>query len=96
MFTPAGGKPRQNHLNERLLQQGIRQVLFNPRHQAMVRQRHAAGSGRQRAVQHLQQGTFAAAVMADQADAVAFFQGKGEVGEKRPECRFNMQRLRAK
>jgi hypothetical protein len=32
--------------------------------------------------------------MADQTDAVAFFQGKGEVGEKRPKCRFNMQRLR--
>jgi hypothetical protein len=41
-----------------------------------VRQRHAAGSGRQRAVQHLQQGTFAAAVMADQTDAVAFFRVK--------------------
>jgi hypothetical protein len=50
-------------------------MLLHARHQAMPGQRYRSGSG-ECAVQHLQQRTFTAAVIAQQANAVAFFSVK--------------------
>lgn len=51
-------------------------MLLHARHQAMPGQRYRSGSRGIRAVQHLQQRTFTAAVVAQQANAVAFFSVK--------------------
>jgi hypothetical protein len=49
-------------------------MLLNARHQAMPGQRYRSGSGK--CVPALQQRTFTAAVIAQQTNAVAFFQRK--------------------
>ena len=59
--------------------QRLRQMLFNAGHQTLTGKRDAARGGREGAVQHLQQGAFAATVMADETDPVAFLQGEGEL-----------------
>jgi hypothetical protein len=56
-------------------------MLFHTRQQAVVRKRNVAGKRRQRAVQHFQQGAFAAAIVANKSKAIAFSQGKREIGE---------------
>ena len=45
---------------------------------------HRAGIGFALAGQHIEQAALAAAVMAQQADAIAQFYGKGKVLEQRP------------
>lgn len=52
---------------------GFWQVLLNARHQTVSGQCDGSGSRGVCAVQHLQQRTFAAAVVAQQANTVAFF-----------------------
>ena len=67
-------------------------MLFHPRHQAVAGQRHRAGKRRFGAIEDLQQGTFAAAVIAQQTNAVAFFQAKGEVVKQRVKGGINTER----
>ncbi|MNB68220.1 hypothetical protein D3C75_147260 [compost metagenome] len=71
----------------------FREVLFHPCHQAVSGQRYRPGCRGIGAVEDLQQGTFAAAVIAKQTNAVAFFQGKSEVVKQGVEGGINTQEL---
>ena len=59
-----------------------RQVLFHMLQAAGTSIVDGAGSGFPCAAEQAQQGGFAAAIVADQADAVALAQGKGEFIEE--------------
>ncbi len=67
-------------------------MLLHPRHQTVPGQRYRAGEGRVSAVEDLQQGTFAAAVIAQQTNAVAFFEAEGEIVEQRVKGGINTKR----
>ena len=73
--------------------QRLRQMLFNAGHQTLTGERDAARGWREGAVQHLQQGAFAATVMADETDPVAFLQGEGEGVKQRPKSRLHVERM---
>ncbi|MOA05296.1 hypothetical protein D3C78_1248890 [compost metagenome] len=64
-------------------------MLLDARHQAVSGECDRTDSRRIGAVEYFQQGTFAAAVITQQTNAVAFFQGKGERVEERRERGIN-------
>ena len=68
-------------------------MLFDTRKMTVVRQRQAAASRDNRTVENFQQRAFAAAVVADKPNAIAFFQGKRQIVEKRAERGINVQGL---
>ena len=68
-------------------------MLFDTRKMAVVRQRQGSTRWGNRTVENFQQRAFSAAVIADQPNAIAFFQGKRQIVEKRAERRINVQGL---
>ena len=74
--------------------QFVRQMLLHARQQTARRARHNAFGRRNGAVQRFQKRAFAAAVMTDKANAVAFFQGKGKGVQHRAKRGINAQGVR--
>ncbi|MNP29746.1 hypothetical protein D3C76_1227830 [compost metagenome] len=88
----SGGELCQHGVEHRQGIEGVWQVLFHTRHQAVSGKCNRADGRGFGTVEDLQEGTFAAAVIAQQTNAVAFFQGKGEVVEQRVKGSINTER----